>query len=100
MEKTVNVKTWTVDLNNSNLNNSKSLKVALEEVQLFGQVECVLFNAAAVRTSQLLEEPEEGIERDFRVRSSGWNLFSLLTCGTDYKYSTLQHCMLGYPSSH
>jgi NAD(P)-dependent dehydrogenase (short-subunit alcohol dehydrogenase family) len=62
-KKAVEVKTWSVDLTDS-----KALKIVLEEVQLFGQIECVLFNAARVRTSKLLEELEEDIERDFRVR--------------------------------
>jgi uncharacterized membrane protein len=54
------------------LTDSKALKIVLEEVQLFGQgkIEYVLFNAAAVRTSKLLEELEETLEKDFRVRLS------------------------------
>lgn len=45
--KAVEVKTWSVDVNNS-----KALKIVLTEVQLFGQIDCALFNAAA----ELLDE--------------------------------------------
>ncbi|KAE9380072.1 putative NADP(+)-dependent dehydrogenase [Stipitochalara longipes BDJ] len=60
--KFVEVQTWSVDLTNT-----KALNIILEEVQLFGQIDCVLFNATAVRKSKLLEEPEEIIEQDFRL---------------------------------
>jgi len=58
------VKTWAVDICDS-----KALKQALEEIQDFGTLECVFFNAARVGGKPLLEEDVEDIERDFRVGS-------------------------------
>lgn len=57
------VKTWTCDLANS-----EQLKKTLKEIEGFGGLECVLFNAARVAGKPPLEESVEAIEQDFRVR--------------------------------
>ena len=57
------VKTWVCDLSDL-----KALKGMLSEVEKFGSLECVCFNAARVAGKPPLEEPIEDMERDFRVR--------------------------------
>ena len=59
------VKTWECDLSDFG-----DLKRVLGEVEGFGSLECVLFNAARVAGGPPLEEETEAIERDFRVCSS------------------------------
>lgn len=59
------VKTWTCDLTDST-----QLHKTLEAVQGFGQLECVLYNAARVAGRPPLEETLDNIESDFRVRSN------------------------------
>jgi len=44
------------------------LKTTLRQLENFGTLECVLFNAARVAGGPPLEESTEAIERDFRVR--------------------------------
>ncbi len=56
------VKTWTCDLANF-----EQLDKTLKEVEGFGTLECVLFNAARVAGGRPLEEKIEDIEQDFRV---------------------------------
>ncbi|CEL06534.1 hypothetical protein ASPCAL09707 [Aspergillus calidoustus] len=58
----VEVRTWQTDVSELEL-----LEKTLREVEAFGSVECVYFNAARVAPSPLLEFPVEGIEADFRV---------------------------------
>jgi NAD(P)-dependent dehydrogenase (short-subunit alcohol dehydrogenase family) len=57
------VKTWTCDLTDFD-----QLKKTLGEIEGFGTLECVLFNAARVAGKPPLEESTEAIEKDFRVR--------------------------------
>lgn len=59
---TCQVKTWVCDLTNS-----AQLKQTLEEIESFGSLECVLYNAARVAGKPPLEESVEDIERDFKV---------------------------------
>lgn len=56
------VKAWTCDLTDFD-----ALKRTLKEIESFGTLECVLFNAARVAGKPPLEEKLEDIERDFRV---------------------------------
>lgn len=56
------VKTWTCDLTEF-----EQLQKTLEEIKGFGQLECVLFNAARVAGKPPLEESVEEIELDFKV---------------------------------
>nr|POE89886.1 dehydrogenase/reductase sdr family member 12 [Quercus suber] len=56
------VKTWTCDLTNF-----EQLKSVLSELEGWGQLECVLFNAARVAGKPPLEESVEAIEQDFRL---------------------------------
>ena len=58
----VQVRTWVCDLSNlGQLNNT------LAEIESFGSLECILFNAARVGGKPPLAETVEDIERDFRV---------------------------------
>lgn len=57
---TSRVQTWAVDLCDTT-----ALKAALSEIQSFGSVECVLFNAARVAGKPLLEESVDDVARDF-----------------------------------
>lgn len=56
------VKTWTCDISNL-----QQLKGVLAEIEGFGSLECVFFNAARVAGKPPLEEDVEEMERDFRV---------------------------------
>lgn len=56
------VKTWQCDLADFT-----KLKKVLQEIEGFGSVECVLFNAARVAGEPPLKETTETIESDFRV---------------------------------
>ncbi|SMR61852.1 unnamed protein product [Zymoseptoria tritici ST99CH_1A5] len=56
------VKTWTCDLTDF-----EALGKTLKEVEGFGTLECVLFNAARVAGKPPLEEDVEAIEKDFRL---------------------------------
>ncbi|KAL2793513.1 putative NADP(+)-dependent dehydrogenase [Aspergillus keveii] len=60
--RAVEVRTWQADISDLSL-----LEKTLKEVEEFGAVECVYFNAARVAPSPLLEFPVEKIEADFRV---------------------------------
>ncbi|KAL2074648.1 hypothetical protein VTL71DRAFT_8427 [Oculimacula yallundae] len=60
--KKVTVKTWSIDITNS-----EKFKTVLKEVGDWGNVTCVVFNAARVQPSQLLEESEEEILKDFMI---------------------------------
>ena len=57
------VRTWQCDLSDL-----EALKKVLGEVERFGTLECVFFNAARVAGKPPLEEGVEDIERDFKVR--------------------------------
>lgn len=59
---TCQTKTWACDLTDFD-----SLKKTLAEIETFGRLECVLFNAARVAGKPPLEEGTEDIEKDFRV---------------------------------
>ncbi|QIW99244.1 hypothetical protein AMS68_004762 [Peltaster fructicola] len=56
------VKTWQCDLSDFT-----QLKQVLKEIESFGSVECVLFNAARVSGESPLKETTDAIEADFRV---------------------------------
>ena len=58
------VKTWTCDIAKGD-----ELKKTLSEIERFGSVECVLFNAARVAGKPLPEESVEDIRADFEVGS-------------------------------
>lgn len=60
--KAVTVKTWSVDIAQS-----EQFKSVLKEVGEWGNVTCVVFNAARVQPSEILVEAEEEIVRDFMV---------------------------------
>jgi NAD(P)-dependent dehydrogenase (short-subunit alcohol dehydrogenase family) len=62
---TCQVKTWSCDLTDF-----QALRKVLGEVEAFGSLECVLFNAARVGGKPPLEEGTEEMERDFRVSYS------------------------------
>lgn len=57
------VKTWKCDLAHFD-----QLGKTLDEIEQFGSLECVLFNAARVAGKPPLEESIEAIQDDFRVR--------------------------------
>ena len=59
---TCQVKTWVCDISNLD-----QLKQTLADLESFGGLECVLFNAARVAGKPPLEETTEAIEQDFRV---------------------------------
>lgn len=59
---TCQVKTWTCDLANSG-----QLNKALVEMESFGRLECVVFNAARVAGRPPLEETVDAIEQDFKL---------------------------------
>ncbi|EIT83630.1 hypothetical protein AO1008_01157 [Aspergillus oryzae 100-8] len=58
----VHVRTWKVDISDL-----EQFKAALTEVQSFGTLECVYFNAARVGGSNFFDFPVEDIELDLRV---------------------------------
>ncbi|KAF9892058.1 hypothetical protein FE257_002464 [Aspergillus nanangensis] len=58
----VDVQTWQVDIANPEL-----FKNALREVELWGTLECVYFNAARVEGSLFFDFPIDGIEYDLKV---------------------------------
>ncbi|CAL3964601.1 unnamed protein product [Diplocarpon coronariae] len=61
-DRDVSVNTWAVDITDS-----ERYKAILLEVGEWGDVTCVVFNAARVQPSTLLEEPESEIVEDFKV---------------------------------
>jgi NAD(P)-dependent dehydrogenase (short-subunit alcohol dehydrogenase family) len=63
VNRAVIVQTWQIDIANT-----ERLKEALGEIEQFGRLECVYFNAARVGPSVLFETSVETIEEDFRVR--------------------------------
>lgn len=66
-KKDIEVVTWSVDISNS-----AAFKKVLGEVeQKYDDLTCVLFNAAKVAPSQLLEYPEEEIVKDFMTTNIG-----------------------------
>ncbi|GIZ38075.1 hypothetical protein CKM354_000150100 [Cercospora kikuchii] len=56
------VKTWACDLSDLD-----ALKKTLGEIEGYGELECVLFNAARVAGKPPLEEDVSAIEQDFRL---------------------------------
>ncbi|KAI7202944.1 hypothetical protein D0869_12126 [Hortaea werneckii] len=56
------VKKWVCDLSDLD-----ALRATLKEIERFGSLECVLFNAARVAGKPPLDESLEEIERDFRT---------------------------------
>lgn len=70
---TCQVKTWVCDLTDS-----AQLKKVLGEIESFGSLECVLYNAARVSGKPPLEENVEDIERDFKVN------FDHITCSSSF----------------
>jgi short-subunit dehydrogenase len=58
----VEVKPWSVDIAET-----QKFETVLREIQLFGDVSCVIFNAARVEPSELFDFAEEEIVKDFMV---------------------------------
>lgn len=58
----VDVRTWSVDITDT-----ERLNQAFTEIDEFGDLETLFFNAALVRPSRLLEFPSEEILYDFQV---------------------------------
>ncbi|KAJ8606067.1 hypothetical protein MRB53_041222 [Persea americana] len=56
------VKTWSCDLTDF-----KQIQATLKEIESFGSVECLLYNAARVGGKPPLEESTEAIELDFKT---------------------------------
>lgn len=81
------VKSWACDLTDSN-----ALKKTLSEVESFGSLNCVLYNAARVAGKPPLEESVEDIERDFKVIFLGWKNSVSRTTLTMYSSQTWR-CM-------
>lgn len=78
------VKSWSCDLSKFD-----QLEKTLAEVQKFGQLECVLFNAARVAGHPPLDETIEQIEDDFRLtnlalyKTAQWAIPLLQKAGSD-----------------
>lgn len=62
VQKNVHVASWAADITDT-----AAFQKVLDKVASFGTVECVLFNAARVQQSDILKEPLEDIEYDFKV---------------------------------
>lgn len=62
VNRVVVVQTWQVDIGDL-----RQLQEALAEVEQFGRLECVYFNAARMGSSLFFQFPPESIEEDFRV---------------------------------
>lgn len=62
VNRVVAVQTWRVDIADLH-----QLQQALAEVEQFGRLECVYFNAARVDRSLFFQFPIEMLEKDFRV---------------------------------
>ncbi|KAL1880298.1 hypothetical protein Plec18167_003701 [Paecilomyces lecythidis] len=71
VNKVVVVGTWQVDISDP-----EQLQQALSEVEQFGRLECVYFNAARVGTSLFFQFPPESVEQDFRVSNSALYIVS------------------------
>lgn len=74
---TCQVKRWACDIGDS-----EALQKVLEEIQGFGSLECVFFNAARVGGKPPLEEERGQIEIDFKV-SVGGEIVELSTVSCD-----------------
>ncbi|KAK2630095.1 hypothetical protein QTJ16_000915 [Diplocarpon rosae] len=61
-DRDVSVHAWAVDITDS-----EQYRKILQEVGAWGDVTCVIFNAARVQPSTLLEEPASEIMADFKV---------------------------------
>jgi short-subunit dehydrogenase len=94
--KNVEVKTWAVDI----VDEEKYKKV-LKEVEEWSVdvVDCVIFNAARIVPSPLLEFPAEEIVNDFMVRLSfhgfGWLRLTRLA----YEHCALHYGSMGHASA-
>jgi short-subunit dehydrogenase len=64
-DKKVEVKTWSTDVIDLD-----SYKKVLEEVELFGEITCVVFNPARVGPSELFTFDQNEIVKDFMVSVS------------------------------
>lgn len=77
---------------------SEKFKVVLKEVAEWGNVTCVVFNAARVQPSKLLEEAEEEIVKDFMVCAqnieNGREVAN--SEGLGYEYCLVHCCAMGY----
>lgn len=60
--KSISIGSWAVEITDT-----AAFQAALDKVASFGTVECILFNAARVQPSDLLEESIDEVEYDFRV---------------------------------
>lgn len=87
------VKKWVCDLSDLD-----ALNATLKEIERFGSLECVLFNAARVAGRPPLDESLEEIERDFRVGLSAplsvTTMFELRP-NTDHQSRLLRYSAVG-----
>lgn len=87
------VKIWQCDLTDFT-----QLEKTLKEIEGFGGLECVLFNAARVAGKPPLDEDIESIEQDFRVGSSELVLYDIRLIGHVVDESrSLQDGAMGFP---
>ena len=87
------VKTWVCDIADL-----AALKGLLAEVETFGSLECVLFNAARVAGKPPGEEAVEEIERDFRVSgflTTVWRSLGPDELASDYELGSVSIGVLG-----
>lgn len=91
------VRTWDVDITES----AKYKKVLKEVEQWSGEgVDCVIFNAARVAPSALLEFPEEELLKDFAVRFYPAIPLGMNTdTSIDNEHSTLHNGSMGSSSA-
>lgn len=64
-QRNVSVKSWAVDITDVS-----AYEKVLGEISNYGTLECLLFNAARVQTSDIMKEPLEEMELDFKVCQS------------------------------
>ena len=87
-DKKVDIKTWSTDIIDL-----ASYKKVLSEVEKFGEITCVVFNAARDEPSELLKFDESEIVKDFMVSVLLSTLSSFLLSGV------LTHTRIRYLSS-
>ena len=90
--RNVEVKTWSVDITDT-----IAFEKILKEVEGFGSVSCVLFNAARVGMSKLLEFEESEILKDFMVSTDPVIQLCVVTDWLGQQHRTLHHSEVGHP---
>lgn len=89
--RNVEVNTWNVDITDT-----IAFQKILKEVEGFGSVSCVLFNAARVGMSKLLEFEESGILKDFMVSTDPVIQLRVVADELGQQYRTLHHGKVGH----